>query len=80
MRFQGLGRLFASGTLPASKGDCPTRIAQTALLGQKYRVNATPTLVFADRTVVPGALPLDRLETELKLADVAAKQQPAARR
>ncbi|MFI4953280.1 MAG: DsbC family protein [Burkholderiales bacterium] len=66
---------FASGKLPANKGDCTTPIAQTALLGQKYHVNATPTLVFADGTVVPGALPLDRLEAELKQAEAAAKKQ-----
>lgn len=71
---------FASGKLPANKGDCPTPIAQTALLGQKYRVSATPTLVFADGTVVPGALPLDRLEAEIKQAETAAKKQAGARR
>jgi thiol:disulfide interchange protein DsbC len=60
---------FASGKLPNNKGDCATPIAQTAQLGQKYRVNATPTLVFADGTMVPGALPLDRLESELNQAE-----------
>lgn len=71
---------FASGKLPANKGDCATPIAQTALLGQKYRVSATPTLVFADGTVVPGAVPLDRLEAELKQAEAAAKKQAATKR
>ena len=47
-------------SFPTNKGDCATPIAKTALLGQKYRVSATPTLVFADGTMVPGAIPLDR--------------------
>jgi thiol:disulfide interchange protein DsbC len=71
---------FASGKLPNNKGDCATPIAKTALLGQKYRVSATPTLVFADGTMVPGALPLDQLESELKQAEAATKNQAAAKR
>jgi len=60
---------FDSGKLPSNKGDCATPIAQTAALGQKYHVNATPTLVFADGSVIPGALPLAQLEEELKQAE-----------
>jgi thiol:disulfide interchange protein DsbC len=66
---------FASGKLPNNKGDCATPIAKTAQLGQKYRVNATPTLVFADGSMVPGALPLDQLESELKQAEAAVAKQ-----
>ena len=66
---------FDTGKLPDNKGDCPTPIAQTAALGQKYHVNATPTLVFADGSVIPGALPLTQLESELKQADA---KKPAA--
>ncbi len=68
---------FASGKLPNNKGDCATPIARTAQLGQKYRVSATPTLVFADGSVVPGALPLDQLESELKHADATVANPPA---
>ncbi len=67
---------FDSGKLPDNKGDCPTPIAQTAALGQKYHVNATPTLVFADGSVIPGALPLAQLESEIKQAE--AKKTPAS--
>jgi thiol:disulfide interchange protein DsbC len=70
---------FASGKLPNNKGDCATPIAQTAQLGQKYHVSATPTLVFADGSMVPGAIPLDRLEGELKKAEIAAKKPQASR-
>ena len=71
---------FDTGKLPDNKGDCATPIAQTALLGQKYRVNATPTLVFADGTMVPGTLPLDQIENELKQAEAATKKQAATKR
>ncbi len=67
---------FDSGKLPDNKGDCPTPIAQTAALGQKYHVNATPTLVFADGSVIPGALPLAQLESEIKQAET--KKSPAS--
>ena len=70
---------FASGKLPNNKGDCATPIAKTAQIGQKYRISATPTLVFADGSMVPGAIPLDQLENELKQADAAVRKQPAAK-
>ena len=71
---------FDSGKLPDNKGDCATPIAQTALLGQKYSVNATPTLVFADGSITPGALPLDRIEAEMKQAAAEVKKLPTARK
>jgi thiol:disulfide interchange protein DsbC len=70
---------FDTGRLPDNKGDCPTPIVQTAALGQKYRVNATPTLVFADGSVIPGALPLAQIESELKQADAKKAAAPAKR-
>ena len=71
---------FDAGKLPDNKGDCATPIAQTALLGQKYHVNATPTLVFADGSFVPGALPLDRIEAEMTQAAAEVKKTPTARK
>ncbi len=65
---------FDSAKLPDNKGDCATPIAQTSLLGQKFRVNATPTLIFADGSIIPGALPLDRLEAELNQAESEIKR------
>jgi thiol:disulfide interchange protein DsbC len=70
---------FDSGKLPDNKGDCATPIAQTAALGQKYHVNATPTLVFADGSVLPGALPLAQLEDELRQAE-AKKNTTSAKK
>jgi len=71
---------FETGKLPDNKGDCDTPIAQTAELGRKYHVSATPTLVFADGSVVPGALPAERLELEMKQADVEARKMAAAKK
>ena len=71
---------FESGKLPDNKGDCPTPIAQTAKVGEKYRVNATPTLVFADGTLIPGMLPLAQLESEMKRAEAEAGKPTAAQK
>ena len=70
---------FAAGTLPSNSGDCDNPIAATQALGQKLRVTATPTLVFADGTIVPGAIPAQTLEAELARAEAEAKKLAAAR-
>lgn len=61
------------GNLPANDGSCETPLPQLQAVAKKYRVVATPTLVFMDGRVVPGALPRDRLEKELARTDAAAK-------
>ena len=71
---------YDSGALPDNKGDCDNPVAKTAELGAKYRVTATPTLVFVDGTVQPGAMPAQRLETELKNADSEAKKLAAGKK
>ncbi|HEV8255615.1 MAG TPA: DsbC family protein [Casimicrobiaceae bacterium] len=68
---------FEAGTLPDNKGDCATPIKDTALLGNRLRVSATPTLVFADGSMVPGALPLAQLEIEINRGEVEAKKLAA---
>lgn len=59
------------GTLPGNDGSCETPLPQLQAVAQKYRVVATPTLVFMDGRVVPGALPRERLEKELARSDAA---------
>ena len=71
---------FASGTLPANNGDCENPLAATNELGQKMKVSATPTLVFADGSVIPGALPAQRLEAEIKQGEVEAARLAAAKK
>lgn len=70
---------FASGKLPDNAGDCDNPLAATQALGQKLRVQATPTLVFADGSIVPGALPAANLEAELKRAETDAKKVAATK-
>jgi thiol:disulfide interchange protein DsbC len=69
---------FASGKVPDNKGDCGDPVARTQALGASLRINATPTLVFADGTLIPGALPLPQLEKEMASAEAEAKKLAAA--
>ena len=71
---------FATGALPQNNGDCDTPLAATHELGQKLRVNATPTMVFADGSVVPGALPAQRLEAEIANGELQAAKLAAAKK
>ncbi len=68
---------FATQKLPDNAGDCDTPLEQTLALGQKLRVNATPTLVFADGSMIPGAIPGERLEKELDQAEGEAAKLAA---
>jgi len=79
-RIKAWDEWFDAGKLPDNKGDCATPIAQTALLGQKYHVNATPTLVFADGSITPGAVPLAQIESEMSQAAAELKKPSAARK
>ena len=70
---------FVSGKLPENAGDCGDPVAATAALGQKLRVQATPTLVFADGSIVPGAIPAASLEAELTRGESEAKKLAAGK-
>jgi thiol:disulfide interchange protein DsbC len=65
---------FASGKLPDNSGDCGDPVARTQALGASLHIAATPTLVFEDGSVVPGALPLAQIEQELASARAEAKK------
>lgn len=69
---------FDSGKLPDNKGDCQTPIQETAVLGRKLKITATPTLMFADGTLIPGAIPLARLNDEINKGEAEAKTLAAA--
>lgn len=68
---------FDSGKLPDNDGQCATPIQETARLGERLRVSATPTLMFADGSVVPGAISLTQLETEIDKGETEAKKLAA---
>jgi len=71
---------FESGALPKNDGECENPIAATNALGLKMRVAATPTLVFADGTIVAGAMPAQRLEAEMKQSESEAAKSAAAKK
>ena len=79
-RVKAWDAFFESGALPKNNGDCDNPLAATGQLGQKMRVTATPTLVFADGSVIPGALPAQRLEAEIKQGEAEAARLAAAKK
>lgn len=51
---------------PTDKGDCDTSaISRNMAFAQKYRIQGTPTMFFADGERVPGAMPLAKIEEKL---------------
>jgi len=76
---QAWDAFFASGKVPDNKGDCGDPVAKTQALGQSLRINATPTLIFADGTMIPGALPLPQIEKEIASAEVEKKKLAAGK-
>jgi thiol:disulfide interchange protein DsbC len=79
-RAKAWDEFFASGKLPDNKGDCPTPIKETAALGEKLHVTATPTLVFADGSMIPGAIPLAQIESEINKGEAEAKKLAAVKK
>jgi thiol:disulfide interchange protein DsbC len=77
-RVKAWDAFFASGSLPDNTGECDNPVEKTQALGEKLRVQATPTLIFADGSVVPGAIPPEQMEVEFKNAAAETKQAPAA--
>jgi thiol:disulfide interchange protein DsbC len=55
--------LMLSGTVPTA-GSCDTPIESNLALGHKYRVNGTPTLIFANGERVPGAISAEQIEKQ----------------
>ncbi|WP_129779352.1 DsbC family protein [Peristeroidobacter soli] len=51
---------------PPEAANCKdTPVANLVALGEKLRINSTPTLFFPDGSRVPGAIALDKLETKI---------------
>jgi len=70
---------FASGKLPDNKGECENPVAATQTLGAGLKISATPTLIFADGSVVPGAIPATQIETEFSQADAEVRKAGTAK-
>ena len=71
---------YDSGTLPDNPGECENPVAKTQALGASLKINATPTLIFADGSMVPGALPVERLEGEFAKAEAELRKMAAAKK
>lgn len=60
--------LMQRNVVPASGGSCDAPIETIAALGQKLKVSGTPTLIFEDGRVVPGAMAAIQIEKQLNAA------------
>ncbi len=69
---------FDSGTLPDNPGECENPVAKTQEIGASLKINGTPTLIFADGSMVPGAIPAEQLESEFAKADAAVRKMAEA--
>lgn len=59
------------GAVPQGDGNCETPIDKNKQLAQRFRINGTPAIFFADGSMNGGYLPADQLEQALN--SVAAK-------
>jgi len=57
--------MAGSATAADVNGQCPHPLERNRLLASRLRVGATPTLLFADGTMVPGLLTAEELESRL---------------
>jgi len=60
---------MVDGKAPAGKKDCGAPMDKLLALGQQFQVTGTPTLLFADGSRVPGAIPLAQIEQKLAQLD-----------
>ncbi|MBV1774098.1 DsbC family protein [Burkholderiaceae bacterium DAT-1] len=56
-----------NGTLPDNKGDCAHPISALQKVGEDIGVNATPTIVFENGQIIPGAIDSATFETQLSM-------------
>ena len=77
-RVKAWDEFFVNGALPDNKGECDNPVAMTHALGEKLRVQATPTLIFADGSIVPGAIPPAQMEQEFRNAAAEIRKPTAA--
>jgi thiol:disulfide interchange protein DsbC len=68
-----LSWMLENKTPPRSMGACSTPIERNMAFAQKYRINGTPAIIFADGTRIPGAIGAEQIEKQL-----VASAKPAA--
>lgn len=50
---------------------CDNPISRNLALGENHQIQGTPALIFEDGTIIPGAIPLQRIEAQISAAKVA---------
>jgi thiol:disulfide interchange protein DsbC len=75
-RQKAFDELMQKGVVPSSRIECDDPVAKIVALGEKLRIQATPTMIFADGRIVPGALPKAQLEAQLARAEANLKARP----
>ena len=61
-------QMLTTGTLPqdAKTADCKNPIEANSRLGESLGIRGTPTLIFSNGSVVPGAVPASEIEKHLE--------------
>lgn len=73
---QALEDAFAGKPLP--KGECGSQaVKETAQIAERLKIRSTPTMVFPDGRVVPGALAADAILSLLKEEAADGKAEPS---
>ena len=68
--------LMLRSKAPTAKSTCDTPLDQVVALGQRLRINGTPSTFFEDGERISGALPKDRIEAKLVAVGKAPPQVP----
>lgn len=67
-RASAWAEVMRTGILPVAPANCVDPIAEIAAFAKRHRISGTPTMVLADGTRLVGAVPFERLESELDRA------------
>ena len=54
-----------SATSPTPASSCPTPIERNLALGQSMQIQGTPSIIFSDGSMIPGAVPAERIAATL---------------
>lgn len=66
-------RSYLLGNLRPKFSTCDNPISRNLVLGEELQIQATPTLIFEDGTVVPGAIPMERIVKHIEESKSASR-------
>jgi len=66
-------RSYLLGNLRPKLATCDNPISRNLILGEEMQIQATPTLIFEDGTVVPGAIAFEKILEQIELSKSASK-------